>query len=163
PGTVRSYSGHISLYLKPHLGHIPIDRLRVTDISSMFDHIEELNDAIAEARACGSPALRAAVKGRRRVGPATRHRIPATPRPATPSRPPTPPKRSRPPAPRPPTPASLVELPSGPRPRALVWTGERVRAWQKDFDARLAAARAAGGRLSPVDIWISVPRPSPVM
>ena len=23
PGTVRSYSGHISLYLKPHLGHIP--------------------------------------------------------------------------------------------------------------------------------------------
>ena len=57
--------------------------------------------------------------------------------------------------------ASLVELPPGTRPKALVWTGERVRAWQKDFDAALAAARAAGGRVSPVDIWISVPAPVP--
>ena len=39
PGTVRSYAGHIRLYLKPHLGHIPIDRLRVTDVASVFDHI----------------------------------------------------------------------------------------------------------------------------
>jgi hypothetical protein len=59
--------------------------------------------------------------------------------------------------------ASLVELPAGGRPKALVWTGERVRAWQEDFDARLAAALAAAGRVSPVDIWISAPRPSPVM
>ena len=33
PGTVRSYGGHIRLYLKPHLGHIPLDRLRVTDVA----------------------------------------------------------------------------------------------------------------------------------
>ena len=44
-----------------------------------------------------------------------------------------------------------------------VWTGERVQAWQRDFDAALAAARAAGGRVSPIDIWVSTPRPSPVM
>ena len=59
--------------------------------------------------------------------------------------------------------ASLAELPPGSRPKALVWTDERVRAWQKDFDTRHAAARTAGGRVSPVDIWISAPRPSPVM
>jgi hypothetical protein len=59
--------------------------------------------------------------------------------------------------------AALGELPPGGRPKAIVWTGERVRAWQKDFDARLAAARAAGGRVDPIDIWISTPRPSPVM
>jgi integrase len=61
--------------------------------------------------------------------------------------------------------ASLVELPAGNRPRPLVWTGERVQAWQKDFEARLARARerAHGGRVSPLDIWISTPRPSPVM
>ena len=157
PGTVRSYSGHIALYLKPHLGHIPIDRLRVTDISSMFDHIEELNDAIAEARASGSPPARAAVKGRRRVGPATCQRIRATLRSAIST------YMKQHPGALPANVASLVELPPGTRPKALVWTGERVRAWQKDFDARLAAARAAGGRVSPVDIWVSVPRPSPVM
>jgi integrase len=157
PGTVRSYSGHISLYLKPHLGHIPVDRLRVTDVASVFDHIEELNEAIAEARASGSPAARAAVKGRRRVGPATCQRIRATLRSALST------YMKQHPGALPANVASLVELPPGNRPKALVWTDERVRAWQKDFDAALAAARAAGGRVSPVDIWISVPRPSPVM
>ena len=157
PGTVRSYSGHISLYLRPHLGHIPIDRLRVTDVASVFDHIEELNDAIAEARASGDPARRAAVRGRRRVGPATCQRIRATLRSAVST------YMKQHPGVLPANVASLVELPPGGRPKALVWTGERVRAWQKDFDTALAAARAAGVRVSPVDIWISVPRPSPVM
>ena len=138
PGTVRSYSGHIRLYLKPHLGHIPIDRLRVTDISSMFDHIEELNDAIAEARASGSPAARAAVKGRRRVGPATCQRIRATLRSAIST------YMKQHPGALPANVASLVELPPGTRPKALVWTDERVRAWQKDFDA--AAGRRPRGR-----------------
>jgi integrase len=157
PGTVRSYDGHIRLYLKPHLGHIPIDRLRVTDVASVFDHVEELNDAIAEARASGRPAARAAVRGRRRVGPATCQRIRATLRSAIST------YMKQHPGALPANVASLVELPPGTRPKALVWTDERVRAWQKDFDTRLAAARAAGGRVSPVDIWISVPRPSAVM
>ena len=157
PGTVRGYTGHIRLYLKPHLGHIPIDRLRVTDVVAVFDHIEELNDTIAEARPSGNPAARAAVKGRRRVGPATCQRIRATLRSAVST------YMKQHPGALPANVASLVELPPGTRPKALVWTGERVRAWQKDFDAALAAARAAGGRVSPADIWISVPRPSPVM
>ena len=154
---MRSYDGHIRLYLKPHLGHIPIDRLRVTDVASVFDHIEELNDAIAEARTSGNPAAHAAVKGRRRVGPATCQRIRATLRSAVST------YMKQHPGALPANVASLVELPPGGRPKALVWTDERVRAWQKEFDARLAAARAAGGRVSPIDIWISVPRPSPVM
>ena len=150
PGTVRSYTGHIRLYLKPHLGHIPIDRLRVTDVASVFDHIEELNEAIAEARA-RQPGRRAAVKGRRPVGPATCQRIRATLRSAIST------YMNQHPGALPANVASLLELPPGTRPKALVWTDERVRAWQKDFDARLAAARAAGGRVSPVDIWVSRP------
>jgi hypothetical protein len=61
--------------------------------------------------------------------------------------------------------AALVELPAGERPKPLVWTEERVRAWRCDFEARLADARARanGGRVSPLDIWVSTPRPSPVM
>jgi integrase len=157
PGTARSYAGHIRLYLKPHLGHIPIDRLRVTDIAALFDHITELNDAITEARASRSPARRAAVNGRRLVGPATCQRIRATLRSAISS------YIRQHPGVLPANVASLAELPAAARPRALVWTGGRVRAWQEDFDARLAAAQAAGGRVSPVDIWISAPRPSPVM
>jgi len=157
PSTVRSYSGHTTLYLKPHLGHISIDRLRVTDVTVVFDHIDDLNDAITAARASGDPALRNAVKGRRLVGPASCQRIRATLRSAIST------YMKQHPGALPANVASLVELPPGTRPKALVWTDERVRAWQKDFDTRLAAARAAGGRVSPVDIWISVPRPSPVM
>jgi hypothetical protein len=79
PGTARSYAGHIRLYLKPHLGHIRIDRLRVTDIDSVFEHIEELNDAVTDARASRSPTRRAAVSGRRLVRPATCQRMAGLP------------------------------------------------------------------------------------
>jgi integrase len=157
PATVRSYQGHISLYWTPRIGHIQLDRLRVTDVASVFDYIEDLNDAITAARASGDPALRAAVKGRRLVGPASCQRIRATLRSGLST------YMKQHPGTLPANVASLVELPPGGRPKALVWTGERVRAWQRDFDAALAAARKAGGRVSPVDIWISVPRPSPVM
>ena len=157
PGTVRSYDGHIRLYLTPHLGHIPIDRLRVTDVTSVFDHIEELNDAISQARASGDPGRRPPVRSRRKVSPATCQRIRATLRSALST------YMKQHPGALPANVASLIELSPGTRPKALVWTGERVRAWQKDFDTRLAAARATGGRVSPIDIWVSVPRPSPVM
>ena len=107
--------------------------------ASVFDYIEELNDAITEARATGSPAARAAVKGRRLVGPATCQRIRATLRSAIST------YMKQHPGTLPANVASLVELPPGGRPKALVWTGERVRAWQKDFDAA-AGRRPQGGR-----------------
>jgi integrase len=155
--TVRSYATHIRLYWAPRIGHIPVDRLRVTDVAAVFDHIEDLNDAIRQARASSNPALHAAVKGRRLIGPATCQRIRATLRSAIST------WMRQHPGTLPANVAALAELPPGGRPKAIVWTGERVRAWQKDFDARLAAARAAGGRVDPIDIWISTPRPSPVM
>lgn len=158
-GTVRSYASHIRLYYKPHIGHISIDRLRVTDVASVFEAIEELNEAITEARAGGDPTGRAAVKGRRLVGPATQQRIRATLRSAIS----TYMKQHQ--GMLLANVASLLELPRGDRPKPLVWTDERVRAWQKDFETRLADARACanGGRVSPLDIWVSTPRPSPVM
>jgi len=155
-GTVRSYSSHIRLYYQPHVGHIRIDRLRVTDVASVFEAIDELNDAITEATASGDLARRAEVKGRRLVGPATQQRIRATLRSAISS------YIKQHPGLLPANPASLVDLLPGDRPKPLVWTDERVRAWQMDFNARLKAARARanGKRVNPLDIWVSTPRPS---
>jgi len=159
PGTARGYASHIRLYYQPHVGYISIDRLRVTDVASVFEAIDELNEAITAARTSSDPARRAGAKGRRLIGAATQQRIRATLRSAIS----TYMKQHQ--GMLPANVASLLELPAGDRPRPLVWTDERVQAWQKDFEARLARARerAHGGRVSPLDIWISTPRPSPVM
>jgi hypothetical protein len=140
PGTVRSYAGHIRLYYRPHIGAIPIDRLRVADVASVFEAIEELNDAITDARESGDPALRAAVTGRRLVDPATQQRIRATLRSAINS------YIRQHPGMLLANVAALLELPPGQRPRPPVWTGERVRAWQEDFDKCLAGARCCERR-----------------
>lgn len=155
--TVRSYASHIRLYYRQRIGDIPLDRLRVTDVASVFDYIDDLNAAVTAACASGDPGLREAVKGRRLVGPASCQRIRATLRSAIGA------YMRQHPGVLPANVAALAELPPGPRPKGLVWTGERVRSWQQDFEARLAAARAAGGRVDPVRIWVSVPRPCPVM
>jgi integrase len=158
--TVRSsYEPHIRLYWIPGIGHIRLARLRVSDVACVFEGIDELNDAVEQARASADPALRAKVKGRRTVGPATRQRIRATLRSAISS------YMKEHPGMLEVNVAALAALPSGKRPKPLVWTGERVTAWQRDFEARLAAARqqAAGGRVDPLDIWISTTRPCPVM
>ena len=156
-GTVRSYEGHIRLYLAPCVGHIPLDRLRVADVASVFDYIGGLNEAVTAASASADPERRKAVKGRRLVGPASCQRVRATLRSAIGA------YMRQHPGVLPANVAALAELPPGPRPKGLVWTGERVRSWQRDFEARLAAAREAGGRVDPVGIWVSAPRPSPVM
>ena len=155
-GTVRSYESHIRLYLAPCIGSIPLDRLRVADVESVFGYIEGLN-VPWPGRGPAATALLEAVRGRCPVGAASCQRIRATLRSAIGSY-----MRQHPGA-LPANVAALVELPPGPRPKALVWTHERVRAWQRDFDARLAAARAAGGRVNPVYLWVATPRPSPVM
>jgi integrase len=161
PGTARGYASHIRLYYQPHIGHISIDRLRVTDVASVFEAIDDLNEAVAAARDGEDPMRREKVKGRRIVGPATRQRIRATLRSAIAS------YIRQHPGMLMVNVAALIELPAGDRPRPLVWTDGRVRAWHNVFEARLAAARARaranGGRVSPLDIWIATPRPSPVM
>ena len=157
PGTVRSYAGHIRLYSSRTSGTSRIDRLRVTDVASVFDHIEELNDAITDARASGDPARRAAVKGRRLVGPATCQRIRATLRSAIST------YMKQHPGVLPANVASLVELPPGRRPRP--WSGPASASGpgRTTSTPRWPPPAPRGGRVSPVEIWIATPRPSPVM
>lgn len=121
-GTRRSYTGHVHLYLLPHLGQLRLDKLRVGHIASMFDAIEERNDRITTCRASRDDKQRLTVHGMRLVGPATMHRIRATLRAALNT------------AIRQQmidhNPAVHVELPPARRPRPLVWTPERVKRWQ---------------------------------
>jgi integrase len=59
--TARNYRGHITTYLEPHLGDVPLERLRASHISSMYRAIEAGN-----------------VDRRQPVGPTTMRRIHAT-------------------------------------------------------------------------------------
>ncbi|WP_067459756.1 hypothetical protein [Actinomadura macra] len=77
-GTRRSYADHIRLYLYPTLGTIKLDRLRLGHVEAVFEAIDELNDTITRARDSGDLRLRARVKGRRLIGPATKQRVRAT-------------------------------------------------------------------------------------
>lgn len=54
--TVRSYESHIRLHLVPRIGHIPLNRLRVADVASVFDYVDDLNEAVTAARTGGDPA-----------------------------------------------------------------------------------------------------------
>ncbi|MGP3917731.1 tyrosine-type recombinase/integrase [Nonomuraea sp. 10N515B] len=156
--TKRSYASHVRLYLKPYLGDIRLDRLRVSDIAGMFDAIEEFNDIIATERASGDPSRVASVRYRRPVGPTTLHRIRATLRHAL-------------------NiaicqdrlldfnPAAVVELAPAVRPKPVIWTEEKVAQWRKDHAGhvdRLKRARE-GKRVDPIAAYIGTVRPSPVM
>ncbi|WP_182907603.1 site-specific integrase [Microbispora sp. H13382] len=158
PTTRRSYETHIRLYVIPYLGDIRLDRLRVCDISGMFDAIEEFNDVITSAYASGNPQERAKVKYRRPVGPATMHRIRATLRHALNVAI----KQDRlidf-------NPAAVVELPAAARPKGLVWTEERVARWRADHAANRAAEdeRRAGRSVDVIQVYLGTARPSPVM
>ncbi len=133
--TLYGYEGHIRNYLEPHLGHIPIDELRVGHIHAMFEAVAERNTVVAAARHGDDPAARARVTGERVVSAATMHRIRATLRKALNDA-----IRSHRLIEF--NPAAHIELPSGKRPRAKVWTASAVRHWQ-----------ATGSRPSPVMVW----------
>ncbi|WP_329521828.1 tyrosine-type recombinase/integrase [Spirillospora sp. NBC_01491] len=167
-GTRRSYESHIRLYLVPHIGTVPLDRLRVADVESVFEAIDELNETIEAARRSGDPVLRGRVKGRRVVGAATRQRIRATLRAALGKAI----KERRIDV----NVAALVELPSGKAPRPLVWTQERIAEWRRSHQAHVEEKevrkrrlcevepqRRHGTRLNRLDAYIGAPRPSPVM
>lgn len=157
-GTLRGYATHVRLYFLPHLGHIRLNRLRVADIADMFEAIEETNDIIREARASGDPALRAKVRYRRPVGPATMHRIRATLRHALNIAM----KQERlidf-------NPAAVIELPEATRPKAKVWTAAQVKRWRENYLKALADqwTRRPGKTVNPIEVYLSIPRPSPVM
>ncbi len=54
--------------------------------------------------------------------------------------------------------AKLTKLPTGKRPKALVWTSERVTAWQMAYERELAAERASGRTVNAFKVWVSLPR-----
>jgi integrase len=104
--TFRSYEGHIRLHLKPHLGQIPLAKLRRAHIRAAYDQ-----------------TLAANTLRQRTVSAATIHRVHATLRKAlndavaegriTDN------------------PARHVELESVMRPKPVVWTRERVTQWMR--------------------------------
>jgi integrase len=158
--TNNGYRSHIRVHLKPHLGHLRLDRLGVGHVQEMFDAIDEQNETTrAENQArheqvarCtrgkpGAPkasertqlaAERAKLAEmppfRRITGPATKQAIRRTLRIALN--------------------AAIarqlitfnaaahVELESAGRPKGLLWTDERVARW-----------RETGAKPSPVMVW----------
>ncbi|MER5612036.1 site-specific integrase [Streptomyces sp. NPDC002215] len=149
---------NIRVHLQPRIGHVRLDRLRVTHLSEMFEAIAEANVEIAEGNAARRKAVedlaqiawkgreprarRKAMKAaiaemdpyRRIVGPATRQRVRSTLRAAL----------NAAIAQQLITfnPASHVELEAGRRPKALVWTEERILHWKR-----------TGEKPSPVMVW----------
>jgi integrase len=156
PATLRSYTTHVRLYLTPHLGEIPLARLRVGHLHAMFTALTERNTQIAEENTARRALEQAAAAARRRgdrdtarvararlaalpgygrpVGPATIQRIRATLRAALADAA----------AQQLVTVnvAKLVKLATARRPKPLVWTGERVAHW-----------RTTGQRPAPVMVW----------
>lgn len=62
-------------------------------------------------------------------------------------------------------PAAVLELPPAAKPKKLVWIPQRIRQWRIDHAQHLTKARnrAGGRRVNVLEIYISIPRPSPVM
>ncbi|MDM4721830.1 tyrosine-type recombinase/integrase [Micromonospora sp. WMMA1363] len=151
--TVEQYKRDIRLHLKPHIGGIRLDRLRVGHLMEMFDSIVERNNEIEESNVLRRAAVDElkSLKGRQRrraaraaiaemppfrrpVGPTSRRHIRATLRAAlndaiareliTFN------------------PAAHVEIDAVRRPKGLVWTEDRIAQWQ-----------ATGRKPSPVMVW----------
>ena len=157
PGTVRSYSGHISLYLKPHLGHIPHRP------APGHRHLLDVRPHRGtQRRHRRGPRLRQPGSPRRRQGtpPGRPGHLPADPR-----HPPLGAQHLHEAAPR--RAARQRRLPrrAAPgHPAQGAGVDRRARPGLAEGLRRPAGRRPrGGGRVSPVDIWISVPRPSPVM
>lgn len=144
-GTLMAYEMHIRVHLIPHLGHIRLDRLKVSHIQAMRSAIEERNRQIeidnqrrtdyralhAEAKASGDKAAARALKlklaelGRpqRTTGPMTIKRIRATLSSALADAIPQQLITVN--------PAKLIRLPGNRRATNLIWTAPRVEEWRK--------------------------------
>ncbi|MEU7926366.1 tyrosine-type recombinase/integrase [Micromonospora sp. NPDC049107] len=120
--TLRGYESIVRVHLIPHLGEVPLDKLRTSHVRAMFAAIERRGDDIRAAKTSPDPAVRRSVAGVRPTGPTTRQRIRACLRKAindaladeliVGS-----------------NPAALVKTP-GDRPLPIVWEDERVQRWK---------------------------------
>ncbi|MEU7570076.1 tyrosine-type recombinase/integrase [Micromonospora sp. NPDC049240] len=120
--TLHGYESIVRVHLIPHLGEVPLDKLRTSHVRAMFAAIERRNDDIRAAKTSPDPAVRRSAAGVRPTGPTTRQRIRACLRKAindaladeliVGS-----------------NPAALVKTP-GDRPLPIVWEDERVQRWK---------------------------------
>ncbi|MEU7588906.1 site-specific integrase [Micromonospora sp. NPDC049230] len=132
--TRGGYESIIRVHLIPHLGDIPLDKLRVSHVRAMFTAIEQRNEELLAAKASPDSAVRKSVAGKRPTGPNTCLNIRACLRKALndaradellPGY----------------NPAALVKIRSN-RPKPIVWEDERVQQWKK------------GGKIpGPVMVW----------
>lgn len=134
--TARSYRQHLDLYLIPHLGHFPLDRLSPEHIAALFDTVQEWNDEILAAREAGrAPELVGDVRTRAKVvGNSTQRRIFATLRNALNAALKSPRRIDY-------NPCDSVEMPAEHREPAQVWSPEQVATFlDATADDRLALA-----------------------
>ncbi|MHA6762183.1 tyrosine-type recombinase/integrase [Streptacidiphilus sp. PAMC 29251] len=155
----KRYECDVRVHLKPHLGHIRLDKLRVHHLDRMFDDINERNIEIQEQNA-QRKAVAAQLKATPNAGAANRA-LRAWLRAQLDSMPPFRRITSLNTQPHiratlraalnvsiaqqvmsPFNPAEHVELLPGTKPKALIWTDERIARWQ---ETRV--------RPSPVMVW----------
>lgn len=81
--TCRGYEMHIRTWLKPQLGHLPLERLNAGHIEELFTTIHRVNAEVARQRAAGVAPMDVKVDGdvrgqSRECGPTTQLRVFAT-------------------------------------------------------------------------------------
>ncbi|MET7679042.1 tyrosine-type recombinase/integrase [Streptomyces sp. NPDC005423] len=159
PTGLKRYELDVRVHLKPHLGELRLDKLRVHHLDKMFDAVNEANIEISEQNAQRRAAItqlratsrkgadgraqRAALQEsiqamppfRRVTGASTQQHIKATLRAALNV---AIAQQAMPNF----NPAEHVEVEPGAKPKALVWTDERLAHWQ-----------ATGTKPSPVMVW----------
>ncbi|TDD62424.1 site-specific integrase [Actinomadura rubrisoli] len=177
--TRRTYQTHIRRYLKPHLGHIEVDRLQVRHLIGLFDAIDAenthikaeanqrraLRQAVWEARQAGDTAARDAALAqiaelpppRRPAGTSTKRQVRATLRSAL--------TEAVQQGHTATNVAKLIRMSRGRGSKPLVWSPDRVTTWQDTYTQALAAAgEPAGSRTTRAfKTWRALPRPSTVM
>ncbi len=123
--TRRSYREHIDLYLRPGLGHLRVQDLREVDIERLYAAMSQLGTSRPQPshELTRLLAARNASALRKPLAPARIRRVHATLTSALGSAV----KRRL----IDHNPAQHVELPHGRRPKAVVWTEDRVMAWQR--------------------------------
>ena len=60
---LRGYRSHIKRLFLPAFGKVPLEQLKVSHISAMFDGVADENNRIRDARASDDPELRRSVAG----------------------------------------------------------------------------------------------------
>ncbi|TDC85721.1 site-specific integrase [Nonomuraea deserti] len=157
--TLLGYISPWKTHIRDVLAGVRMDRLFVPVVEQVFTRIDQKNQALLAARASDDPTVRASVRGKRITGPVTQQRIRATIRTVLAS------------AEREHvvtfSAAKLVKLEAGKKAKGVVWTKARVEAFGLAYEKRLAAERAAPVKpkkpLERFKVWLSTPRPSPVM